>query len=60
MLTALADASAFLDPPPAEIPSDAPPDENAQRHMISLAADYLHSTMPRLPDFYAKRTSVRL
>ena len=58
-LTALADASAFLDPPPAEIPSDAPPDENAQRHMISLAADYLHSTMPRLPDFYAKRTSVR-
>lgn len=59
VLTALADASAFLDPPPAEIPSDAPPDENAQRHMISLAADYLHSTMPRLPDFYAKRTSVR-
>ena len=59
VLTALADASAFLDPPPADNPSDAPPDENTQRHMISLAADYLHSTMPRLPNFYAKRTSVR-
>ncbi len=59
VLTALVDASAFLDPPPAEMPSDAPPDENTQRHMISLAADYLQSTMPRLPNFYAKRTSVR-
>ena len=58
-LTALADASAFLDPPPADTPADMPPDEKTQRHMISLAAEYLHSTMPRLPDFYARRTSVR-
>jgi len=59
VLTALADASVFLDPPPADTPSDAPPDESAKRHMISLAAEYLQSTMPKLPDFYARRTSVR-
>ena len=35
-----------------------PPDEN-EWHMISLAAEYLHSTLPRLPDFHARRTSVR-
>jgi hypothetical protein len=30
---ALADASAFLDPPTADIPTDAPPDKNAQQQM---------------------------
>lgn len=58
VLLALADASAFLDPPPAEIPGDAPPDEDAQRQMISLAANYLNTTIPRLPNFFARRTSV--
>jgi VWFA-related protein len=58
-LTALADLSAFLEPPPEEASSDPPPDKNTQRHMISLTAEYLHSTMPRLPDFFAKRISVR-
>ena len=58
-LAALADASAFLDPPPAEIPADAPPDAGAQRSMISLAVDYLTKTIPSLPNFYATRTTVR-
>jgi VWFA-related protein len=58
-LTALADQSAFLEPPPEDTSSDPPPDQDAQRHMISLTAEYLRSTMPRLPDFYAKRISVR-
>jgi hypothetical protein len=49
----------ILNPPEAEIFSRTPPDENAQRHIISLAADYLHSTMPRLPDYYATRTLTR-
>jgi VWFA-related protein len=58
-LTALADQSAFLEPPPEGTSSDPPPDQDAQQHMISLTAEYLRSTMPRLPDFYAKRISVR-
>ena len=58
-LVALADASAFLEPPPADVPADAPPDTGAQRSMISLAVDYLNKTIPRLPNFYATRTTVR-
>ena len=58
-LTALADESAFLPPPPAEIPADAPPDATQQLRMISLAADYLKNTMPKLPNFFASRTTIR-
>jgi hypothetical protein len=58
-LIALADASAFSPPAPAEIPADAPPDLVVQRRMISLAADYLNDTIAKLPDFIARRTTVR-
>jgi VWFA-related protein len=58
-LVALADQSAFLPPPLAEISSDAPPDTTAQQRMISLTADYLKNTMPKLPDFFATRTTTR-
>jgi VWFA-related protein len=58
-LTALADVSAFLDPPPAEIAADAPPDAAARQRILSLAADYLNTTIPRLPDFFATRATVR-
>jgi VWFA-related protein len=58
-LVALVDVSAFLDPPAAEIPRDAAPDLAAQRVIVSRAVDYLNNTIPRLPNFYAKRTTVR-
>jgi len=58
-LVAVTDPSAFLNPPATEILSEAPPDENAQVHIISLAADYLNSTMPRLPNYYATRNLAR-
>jgi hypothetical protein len=58
-LVALADQSAFLPLPPAEISQDAPPDAAAQQSMISLTADYLKNTMPKLPDFFATRTTIR-
>ncbi len=58
-LVALADASAFLAPPSAEIPGDAAPDASAQRRMISLADEYLNETIPKLPNFFATRTTVR-
>jgi hypothetical protein len=54
-LIAVADASAFLNPPASEILPGPQPDENTQRHIISLTADYLHSTMSRLPNYYATR-----
>ena len=58
-LQALADESAFLPLPPAEISADAPPDAAAQLRMISLAADYLKNTTPKLPDFFATRSTIR-
>jgi VWFA-related protein len=57
-LVALADASAFLDPPAREIPADAPPDHNAQQRITSLALEYLNKALPNLPNFYATRTTV--
>jgi VWFA-related protein len=58
-LTALADVSAFLHPSVTEIPADAPPDAAAQQHMLSLAIDYLKNTIPKLPNFFATRTTIR-
>jgi VWFA-related protein len=58
-LVALADASAFLAPPAVEVPAGAPPDPNAQQSMISLAVDYLNEAIPKLPNFFATRTTVR-
>jgi hypothetical protein len=58
-LTVLADLSAFLDPPATDIPTDAPPDADAQLRMVSLALDAVSSTIPKLPNVYANRTTVR-
>lgn len=57
-LTALADASDFLSLPPAEIPAKPAPDLNEQRRMVALTVDYLSRTIPRLPNFYATRTTI--
>lgn len=57
-LTGLADQSAFLDPPAAEIVSEAAPDDAAQHAMVLRTEAYLQSVLPRLPDFYAIRTTV--
>jgi len=56
-LVALADISAFLDPPPAEIPADPPPELAAQQQMISLTGTFLNRKIPRLPNFFATRTT---
>jgi VWFA-related protein len=58
-LTMLADASTFLPPPAAEISADAAPDVNTQQHLISLAANYLQQIIPKLPNFFAERSTVR-
>jgi VWFA-related protein len=58
-LTALGDSSAFLDPPEAEIPRDPAPDLEAQRQMLSRTVKYLRDVIPRLPDFFAVRTTTQ-
>ncbi|HEY6489940.1 MAG: hypothetical protein WCC26_04485 [Terracidiphilus sp.] len=58
-LEALAEASAFLDPPASDVPALAPPDSAAQQRMIALTIDYLHKTMKTLPDLFATRTTIR-
>ena len=56
-LVALADESAFLDPPAAEILSDPAPDLDTQRQMMSRTVNYLKAVIPKLPDFFATRTT---
>ncbi|MGA9780594.1 MAG: hypothetical protein WBQ52_00420, partial [Terracidiphilus sp.] len=58
-LELLADQSAFLDPPPAELPATEPPDAAQQQHMLDLARGYVVDTIPRLPNFFATRTVTR-
>ena len=52
-LVTLADKSAFLDPPAAEIPSDPAPDGDTQQQMISRTAKYVKDVTRKLPDFFA-------
>lgn len=58
-LLLLADASVFLARAAPEEPIQALPDLGQQRHMIALTLDYLGKTLPKLPNFYATRTTVR-
>jgi hypothetical protein len=58
-LVALADASVFRGPAAADVLPQAPPDLNEQHRMITLTMEYLGKTLPKLPDFYATRTTVR-
>jgi hypothetical protein len=57
-LVALADASEFLSPAAADVLSQAPPDLSEQRRMIALVVEYVGKTVPKLPDFYATRTTI--
>jgi VWFA-related protein len=56
-LVVLADQSVFLDPPAAEITSDLAPSAEAQRQMLVRAVNYLQQVLPKLPDFFAIRTT---
>ena len=58
-LTALADLSAFLNLPPAEIPATAAPDFAEQRRMMALTITYVSKTLHQLPNFSATRITTR-
>ena len=56
---ALADASVFLSPAAADVPSQARPDFKRTAAHDDLTVEYLAKTLPKLPNFYATRTIVR-
>jgi VWFA-related protein len=56
-LVALADQSVFLAPPASEILSIAPPGADTQRLLISRAVQYVKQSLPKIPDFFADRTT---
>lgn len=56
-LRTLADRSAFLDPPAAEIPAIAAPDAEAQSEMLALTVKYVTKVVHQLPNFYATRVA---
>jgi VWFA-related protein len=58
LLEMIADESAFLDPPSSEVPTHAPPDPVEQQRILAAAADYLGRVIPKLPDFFATKTTV--
>jgi VWFA-related protein len=58
-LRILADASSFLNPPAEEILTAAPPDATEQARMLAMTWDYLGTTIHKLPDLFAKRSTGR-
>ena len=58
-LLALADVSAFLDPPSTEMPAAAPPDRAAQRRILALTVQYLGKTLPLMPNLFSARDTAR-
>jgi len=58
-LLGLADESAFLDLPAAEIPTTPAPDHATQIALINRAMDDVLKEIPKLPDFFATRVTTR-
>jgi VWFA-related protein len=58
-LIALADSSAFLQLPTAEIPREPAPDVAGQKRIMGLVVSYVGKTIPQLPNFIATRKTVR-
>jgi VWFA-related protein len=56
-LMALADISAFLDPPASELPTLPTPSLDAQRKIIAMTVDYVTNTVHQLPNFFATRVT---
>jgi hypothetical protein len=52
-LIALADLSAFLDPPPEDTPINPTPSLAEQRAMIALSITYIKQTIRQLPNLFA-------
>jgi VWFA-related protein len=58
-LTAAADLSLALPPPEDELVNQQAPEVAEQRAIIQRTFDYLRNSIPKLPDFFALRNTVR-
>lgn len=58
-LELLADRSALLDPPAAEMPQLPAPDPEAEQSILHAAEGYLFNTLSRLPNFFALRSTTQ-
>jgi len=58
-LRAIAGASAFLEPPPNELPATPAPPIATQKVIIGRTIDYVSHTLPTLPNFLATRETVQ-
>jgi VWFA-related protein len=58
-LEVVADESVFLAPPADEVLSTPPPDMATQRQILSNTISYINTTIPKLPDLFATRTTVQ-
>jgi hypothetical protein len=58
-LLVMADASAFLSLPAAELPATAPPDVDTQRLILKKAAENVIASVQKFPDFFARQTTNR-
>lgn len=58
-LTADADLSIALAPPPDDIVNRPPPSLDEQSAILRRTFDYLQNAIPKLPDFFALRNTVR-
>jgi hypothetical protein len=58
-LEVVADELVFLAPPADELLSAPPPDVATQRQILSKTISYVNTTIPKLPDFSATRTTVQ-
>ena len=56
-LMRLADMSAFLNPPTADVLRDPPPDTETQERMLQRTLGYVRTRISQLPDFYATRVT---
>jgi hypothetical protein len=54
-LIKLTDLAAFLDPPAGDVVPIAEPDSGTQERMLEMAAEYVKTTITRLPNFIATR-----
>lgn len=57
VIMAVADASAFLNPPAAEIPSTPAPDLETQKQIVARMVEYTKKALHKLPNFSAVRTT---
>jgi VWFA-related protein len=60
MLQILADESAFLDPPPSELPADSPPGVDQQKAIMAQAFVYASAYIHNLPNFLCTQVIHRL